>query len=85
MPEPEPGPDPTPQEYLREIAIEAGIISKTTLDGDKLMWEGGDEIVSLGDLCRGNNVLTFDLSAEADVFLNSIGINKIVLQCNAEH
>ena len=43
-PEPDPGPDPTPQEYLREIAIEAGIISKTTLDGDKLMWEGGDEI-----------------------------------------
>lgn len=32
------------QEDVREVTIEAGTLSKTVLKGDKVWWEGGDEI-----------------------------------------
>ena len=34
-----------PQEVdAREVTIDAGILSKTVLDGNSVMWEGSDEI-----------------------------------------
>ena len=44
--EPVQGPQPDQPQYedAREVTIEAGTLSKTVLAGDKVMWEGGDEI-----------------------------------------
>ena len=44
--EPVQGPQPEQPQYedAREVTIEAGTLSKTVLDGDQVMWEGGDEI-----------------------------------------
>ena len=44
--EPVQGPQPDQPQYedAREVTIEAGTLSKTVLVGDKVMWEGGDEI-----------------------------------------
>ena len=40
----EPQPEQPQFEDVREVTIEAGTLSKTVLAGDKVMWEGGDEI-----------------------------------------
>ncbi len=42
--EPNLEPAPQPQVESHEVTIEAGILSKTVLDGDAVMWEGSDEI-----------------------------------------
>lgn len=42
--EPNQEPAPQPQVESHEVTIEAGILSKTVLDGDAVMWEGSDEI-----------------------------------------
>ena len=42
--EPNLEPVPEPQVESHEVTIEAGILSKTVLDGDAVMWEGSDEI-----------------------------------------
>ena len=44
--EPVQGPQSDQPQYedAREVTIEAGILSKTVLAGDKVMWEGSDEI-----------------------------------------
>ena len=46
--------------------------------------EGGDEIVSLGDLGGGYDVLVGNIPSESDVLLNGIGIHEIVLEHHAE-
>ena len=40
----EPLPESTQQEDVREVTIDAGILSKTALVGYEVWWEGGDEI-----------------------------------------
>ena len=42
--EPNLEPAPQPQVESHEVTIEAGILSKTVLVGDAVMWEGSDEI-----------------------------------------
>ena len=42
--EPNLEPAPQPQVESHEVTIEAGILSKTVLDGNAVMWEGSDEI-----------------------------------------
>ena len=42
--EPNLEPAPQPQVESHEVTIEAGILSKTVLDGNAVMWEGADEI-----------------------------------------
>ena len=42
--EPNQEPVPEPQVESHEVTIEAGILSKTVLDGNAVMWEGSDEI-----------------------------------------
>ena len=41
--------------------------------------------MGLGKLCRLHDVLPVDLPAEADILLNGVSIEKIVLEDHAEH
>ena len=45
--EPQTDPEQTPQEEMCDIRIDAGIQSKTVLDGTTVMWEPGDELAMI--------------------------------------
>ena len=47
--------------------------------------ERRNEIMRLGDLCRGNDIFLRELTSEVDIFFYGIIIEKIMLHGDAEH